>query len=76
MVGEGGTLPLPWLEATLRDTLATRRAHALLLLGPSGVGQFELDNRAGVAVRGRGTGDGAALRSLRELPAGPGALAP
>lgn len=42
MVGPDGVLPLPWLEATLRDTLQTRRAHALLLHGPRGVGQFEL----------------------------------
>ena len=42
MVGPDGTLPLPWLEATLRDTLLTRRAHALLLQGPRGVGQFDL----------------------------------
>ena len=42
MVGQDGMLPLPWLEATLRDTLLTRRAHALLLQGPRGVGQFDL----------------------------------
>ena len=42
MVGPDGVLPLPWLDATLRDTLQTRRAHALLLQGPRGVGQFEL----------------------------------
>ena len=42
MVGPDGLLPLPWLEATLRDTLLTRRAHALLLQGPRGVGQFDL----------------------------------
>ena len=42
MVGQDGLLPLPWLEATLRDTLQTRHAHALLLHGPRGVGQFEL----------------------------------
>jgi DNA polymerase III subunit delta' len=41
-VGPDGLLPLPWLEATLRDTLQTRHAHALLLYGPRGVGQFEL----------------------------------
>ena len=41
MVGPDGALPLPWLEATLRDTLH-RRAHALLLQGPRGVGQFDL----------------------------------
>ena len=42
MVGEGGELPLPWLEAPLRQALATRRAHALLVHGPQGVGPFEL----------------------------------
>jgi DNA polymerase-3 subunit delta' len=42
MVGPDGVLPLPWLAATLRDTLRTRHAHALLLQGPRGVGQFEL----------------------------------
>lgn len=41
-VGADGTLPLPWLDATLRETLQTRHAHALLLQGPRGVGQFEL----------------------------------
>lgn len=33
---------LPWLAAPLRQTLATRQAHALLIHGPGGVGQFEL----------------------------------
>ncbi len=42
MVGPDGVLPLPWLAAALRDTLQTRHAHALLLHGPRGVGQFEL----------------------------------
>ncbi|HEV7913758.1 MAG TPA: DNA polymerase III subunit delta', partial [Albitalea sp.] len=35
-------LPLPWLEAPLRQALATRHAHALLIHGPQGIGQFEL----------------------------------
>ncbi len=35
-------LALPWLAAPLRDALATQRAHALLLHGPPGVGQFEM----------------------------------
>lgn len=34
-------LPLPWLHEPLQRGLA-RRAHALLIHGPSGVGQFEL----------------------------------
>jgi DNA polymerase III subunit delta' len=42
VVGADGRLPLPWLEPMLRRTLATQRAHALLLHGPQGVGQFEL----------------------------------
>ncbi|MEP7102347.1 MAG: DNA polymerase III subunit delta' [Burkholderiales bacterium] len=42
MVGPDGQLPLPWLAPLLRQTLATQRAHALLLRGPQGVGQFEL----------------------------------
>lgn len=33
---------LPWLEAPLRQVLATQRGHAVLLAGPEGVGQFEL----------------------------------
>jgi len=37
--GEGA---LPWLAAPLRRTLETQRAHALLIHGPGGVGQFEL----------------------------------
>ena len=42
MVGPDGALPLPWLEPVLRRTLDSQRAHALLLHGPQGVGQFEL----------------------------------
>ncbi|HEX6704900.1 MAG TPA: DNA polymerase III subunit delta' [Albitalea sp.] len=42
MVGADGMLPLPWLAEPLRQALATQRAHALLLHGPQGVGQFEL----------------------------------
>ncbi len=42
MVGADATLPLPWLEAPLRQALAHGRAHALLVHGPQGVGQFEL----------------------------------
>ncbi len=42
MVGPDGQLPLPWLAPLLHQTLATQRAHALLLHGPQGVGQFEL----------------------------------
>jgi len=33
---------LPWLVAPLRRTLESQRAHALLIHGPGGVGQFEL----------------------------------
>ena len=42
MVGPDGTLPLPWLAPLLKQTLQTQHAHALLLQGPQGVGQFEL----------------------------------
>ncbi len=42
MVGPDGQLPLPWLAPLLRQTLQSQRAHALLLHGPQGVGQFEL----------------------------------
>jgi DNA polymerase-3 subunit delta' len=41
MVGSDGTLPLPWLAEPLQRALS-QRAHALLLFGPHGVGQFEL----------------------------------
>jgi len=33
---------LPWLVAPIRAALQTRHAHALLLHGPQGVGQFEM----------------------------------
>ena len=42
MVGADGALPLPWLAESLKHILATQRAHALLLHGPQGIGQFEL----------------------------------
>lgn len=32
---------LPWLDTPLAQTLATQRAHALLVHGPQGVGQFD-----------------------------------
>ncbi len=41
MVGADGVLPLPWLKPLLKQALQ-QRAHALLLQGPQGVGQFEL----------------------------------
>jgi DNA polymerase-3 subunit delta' len=41
MVGADGVLPLPWLERPLREGLR-REAHAFLVHGPEGVGQFEL----------------------------------
>jgi DNA polymerase-3 subunit delta' len=41
VVGPDGSLPLPWLEAPLRQALQTGRAHALLVHGAAGVGQFE-----------------------------------
>jgi DNA polymerase III subunit delta' len=42
MVGPDGVLPLPWIEKPLRDALVSLRAHAVLIHGPQGVGQFEL----------------------------------
>lgn len=42
MVGTDGTLPLPWLAPVLQRTLQSQHAHALLLHGAQGVGQFEL----------------------------------
>lgn len=42
MVGPDGALPLPWLDAPLRQALAASTAHALLIHGPAGIGQFEL----------------------------------
>lgn len=42
MVGADGQIPLPWLDEPLQQALANQRAHALLIHGPQGVGQFEL----------------------------------
>jgi DNA polymerase-3 subunit delta' len=42
VVGPDGALPLPWLAALLHRTLQGPQAHALLLHGPQGVGQFDL----------------------------------
>jgi DNA polymerase-3 subunit delta' len=41
VVGADGRLPLPWLEAPLRQALQQQRAHALLLQAPQGIGAFE-----------------------------------
>lgn len=44
MVTQAGTGPapaLPWLASPLREALAQRHGHALLVQGPQGVGQFE-----------------------------------
>lgn len=41
-VGPGGEPPLPWLAGGLVAGAALQRAHALLVHGPEGVGQFEL----------------------------------
>lgn len=38
VVGPDGALPLPWLGASLAETLAHQRGHALLLHGPAGAG--------------------------------------
>jgi DNA polymerase III subunit delta' len=42
VVGQDGQLPLPWLAPALQRVVTEVRAHALLLHGPAGVGQFEL----------------------------------
>lgn len=42
MVSPDGALPLPWLAGLLKQALDMHQAHALLLHGPQGVGQFEL----------------------------------
>jgi DNA polymerase-3 subunit delta' len=42
VVAADGALPLPWLAAPLRQGLDRLQAHALLVHGPRGVGQFEL----------------------------------
>jgi DNA polymerase-3 subunit delta' len=42
VVGPDGILPLPWLEGPVAQALSTQRAHALLIHGPKGVGQWEL----------------------------------
>jgi DNA polymerase-3 subunit delta' len=42
MVGPDGQPPLPWLAQPLASALASLRAHAVLIHGPQGVGQFEL----------------------------------
>jgi DNA polymerase-3 subunit delta' len=42
MVMDEPALASPWLAAQLRHIVATRRAHALLLHGAKGVGEFEL----------------------------------
>lgn len=62
VVGEDGTLPLPWLAAPLADTLARQRGHALLLHGPEGVGtlHFALALAQAWLCEGEGEGEGAA----------------
>ncbi len=42
LIGPDGALPLPWLAGPLAAALSFRHAHALLVQGPAGVGQFEL----------------------------------
>ena len=41
-MADAAAVLLPWLAEPLRLALETQTAHALLLHGPSGVGQFEL----------------------------------
>ena len=42
MVGPDGALPLPWLKPWLDRALQTQRAHAVLVHGAQGIGQWEL----------------------------------
>lgn len=42
MVGPDRVLPLPWLGPWLTQALQTQRGHAVLLHGPTGVGQWPL----------------------------------
>jgi DNA polymerase-3 subunit delta' len=42
MVETAANAALPWLAAPLQQALREQRSHALLVHGPSGVGQFEL----------------------------------
>lgn len=42
MVGPDGALPLPWLGPWLAQALQTQHGHAVLLHGPTGVGQWPL----------------------------------
>ena len=42
MIDAGADATMPWIAESLRRTLAHSQAHALLIHGPSGVGQFEL----------------------------------
>lgn len=41
VAGSDGRLPLPWLEAPLREALQRQHGHALLVQAPEGVGTFE-----------------------------------
>lgn len=41
VVGADGQLPLPWLQAPLRDALDRQRGHALLVQAPEGAGAWE-----------------------------------
>ncbi|WP_238446937.1 DNA polymerase III subunit delta' [Azohydromonas australica] len=50
--------PLPWLEAPLQQALH-QRAHALLIHGPAGVGQYEFGFGLSRALLCEATGEGA-----------------
>ncbi len=56
MVGLDGALPLPWLGPLVKQALQ-QRAHALLLRGPQGVGQFEMALTLAQAWLCEGTSD-------------------
>jgi DNA polymerase-3 subunit delta' len=61
----GATLTLPWLALPLRHALERQHAHALLIHGPGGVGQFEL-----ALALARGWLCEAADRPLADRPCG------
>lgn len=42
MVAADGAMPLPWLKPWLDRALQTQRAHAVLVQGAQGIGQWEL----------------------------------
>lgn len=76
VVGNDGRVPLPWLEAPLRQALAQQRAHALLVQAAEGVGVLEFMHvlaqawlcEAATEVRPCGQCGGCRLVQLRSHP--------